>query len=142
MGTSSWHWTLKSPPTGNCWKERRTDCPVEAPAQPSTCSRPLEEVDSPAPAPAVEWASVVAASAMVDTVALFLVVLVMVALSPSQQSQKLTHAECIKKESSPSSLSETLDLNLYPFTVLCIIIKHVQPELKSEKSVIPKVISD
>merc|ERR1711962_287600 len=100
------------------------------------CSRALEEVDLPAaPAPAVDLATVAAAAAaaaaLVDTV----VLVVMVALSPSPQCQQLAQAECIKKESSPSSLSETLefDPNLYPFMVLSNIIKRVQQELNIPK---------
>lgn len=67
----------------------------------------------------------------------------MVALSPSPQSQPPAQGECIKKESGPSSLSETLEfhLNLYPFTVLCNIIVFNKSWI-SQKSVIPKNMSD
>lgn len=76
--------------------------------------------DIPAPAPAVDSAMVAAAA----------MVVVMVVLSPSPQSHKVLPGDTFKKESRPSSPSETLefDLNLYPFMVLCNTGKDVQQE--------------
>lgn len=51
-------------------------------------------------------------------------------VQPSPSPQQSTHlpGEAIKKESQPSSLSETLDPNLGPSMVLCNTVKSVKEE--------------
>lgn len=94
--------------------------------QPSMCSRALEVLDSPKLAPAVDLAMVVATAMVVAAAMEEVMVEWAVVPSSGPPLQQPVH-QGFKKESSPSSPSESLkfDLNLCPFTVLSKSVKHV-----------------